>query len=74
MVDRAQAAWKHSHITGMLLIDVEGAFPSVPTGRLVNFMEVSKLYGDLIRWMESFVPDRMVQITMECNAMEAQPV
>jgi len=29
MVDRAQAAWRHSHMTGVLLMGIKAAFPSV---------------------------------------------
>ena len=30
--------------------------------------------GDLIRWMESFLPERTVEMIIEGNAMERQPV
>jgi hypothetical protein len=36
MVDRAHAAWMNGHITGLLLMDIKAAFPSVAKGRLVN--------------------------------------
>jgi hypothetical protein len=36
MVDRAHAAWRDSHVAGVLLVDIKEAFPSVPKGRLVN--------------------------------------
>jgi len=29
MVDRAHAAWRNSHIRGVLLMDIKAAFPSV---------------------------------------------
>jgi len=38
MVDRAHAAWTHGHITGVLLMDIKAAFPSVAKGMLVNVM------------------------------------
>jgi len=31
MVDRAHAAWTNGHITGVLLMDIKVAFPSVAT-------------------------------------------
>jgi len=36
VVDRAHAAWTDGNITGVLLKDIKGAFPSVAKGRLVN--------------------------------------
>jgi len=36
MVDRAYAARRNGHITGVLLMDIKAAFPSVGKGRLVN--------------------------------------
>jgi len=42
MVGRARAAWTNGHITGVLLMDIQAAFPSVAKGRLVNLMKVRK--------------------------------
>jgi hypothetical protein len=36
MVDRAYAAWTHGHITGVLLVDIQAAFPSGAKGKLAN--------------------------------------
>lgn len=36
MVDRAHEAWTNGHITGVLLMDVKAAFPSLANGRSVN--------------------------------------
>jgi len=74
MVDRAHAAWKNGHITGVLLMDIKAAFPSLTKGRLVNLMKVRQMDGDLIRWMESFLSERTVEIIIEGNAMERHPV
>jgi len=49
MVDRGHAAWTNGHITGVLLMDIKAAFPSVAKGRLVNLMKVRQMDGDLIR-------------------------
>jgi len=48
MVDRAHAAWMNGHITGVLLMDIKAAFPSVAKGRLVNLMNVRQMDGVLI--------------------------
>jgi len=49
MVDRAHARWKEDIITGVLLIDIKAAFPSVPGGRLIHAMKDKKIDGDVIR-------------------------
>jgi len=74
MVDRAHAAWTNGHITGVLLMDIKAAFPSVAKGRLVNLMKVRQMDGDLIRWMESFLSERTLEMIIEGNAMERHPV
>jgi hypothetical protein len=48
MVDRAHAAWTNGHITGLLLMYIKAAFPSMAKGRLVNLMKVRQMDGDLI--------------------------
>jgi len=60
MVDRADAAWRSGHITGVLPMDVKAAFPSVAKGRLVNVMKVRKMNRDLIRWTASSLSERTV--------------
>jgi len=74
MVDRAHAAWKGGHIAGVLLMDIKAAFPSVAKGRLVNLMKVRQMDGDLIRWTESFLSERTLEMIIEGNAMERHPV
>jgi len=49
MVDRAHATWKEDNITGVLLMDINAAFPSVARGRLIHAMTANKIDGDLIR-------------------------
>jgi len=74
MVDRAHAAWTNGHITGVLLMDIQAAFPSVAKGRLVNLMKVMQMDRDLIRWTESFLSERTLEMIIEGNAMERHPV
>jgi len=74
MVDRAHTAWTNGHITGVLLMDIKAAFQSVGKGRLVNLMKVRQMDGDLIRWTESFLSERSVEMVIEGNAMERHPV
>jgi len=74
ILKRAHAAWTNGHITGVLLMDIMAAFPSVAKGRLVNLMKVREMDGDLIRWMKSFDSGHPVEIKIEGNAMERHPV
>jgi hypothetical protein len=55
-------------------MDIKAAFPSVAKGRLVNLMKVRQMDGDLIRWMESFLSERTVEMVIEGNATERHPV
>jgi len=73
MVDRAHAAWGNGHITGVLLMDMKAASPSVATGRLVNLMKVRQMDGDCIQWTECFLSERTVEMVIERNPMERHP-
>lgn len=48
MGDRAHAAWRKGHITGVLHMDIKQAFPTVARERLVILMKVRKMDGDCI--------------------------
>jgi len=69
MVDRARPACRDGHIAVVLLMDIKAAFPSVAKGRLVNLMKVRQMDGDHIRWMESVLSQRTVEMIIEDNAM-----
>ena len=73
-VNRAHAGWMDHHKTGVLLMDIKPAFPSVAKGRLVNLMKVRQMDGDLIQWLKSFLSDRTVEIIIKGNDMERHPV
>jgi len=74
MVDRAHATWKEDNITGVLLMDIKAAFPSVARGRLSHAMKARKIDGDLIRWTESFLSERTVEMVIEGNVLKSHPV
>jgi hypothetical protein len=69
MVATAHAAWAGGHIAGVLLMDINAAFPSVAKGRLVNQMKVRQMDGDRIGWSESFLSERTVEMIVDGNAM-----
>jgi len=70
MVDRAHAAWTNGQMTGVLLMDIKAAFPSVTKGRLVNLMNVGQIERDLIPWTDSIISERTVDMIIEGNAMK----
>jgi len=74
MVHRAHAAWTKCHITGLFLMDIMAAFPSVANGRLVNLIKVRPVDGDLIRWTECVPLETTVEMIIEVNGMERNPV
>jgi hypothetical protein len=74
MVDRADSAWKEDNITGVLLMDNKAAFPCVARGRLIHAMKAKRIDGDLIRWTESFLSDRTVEMVIEGNVLQSHPV
>jgi len=74
MVARAHAARTNGHITGVLLMDIKATYPSVANGRAVNFMEVRQSNRGLVRWTESFLSERTVEMLIDGNAMEKHPV
>jgi len=74
IVDSAHAACTYHHISGVLLMDIKAAFTSVAKERQVNLMKVRKIDGDLIQWMESFLLEGIMEMTIEGNAVERHPV
>jgi len=48
MVDRAHTTLKEDNITGVLLMDIKAAFPSVARGRLFHVMQAKEIDGDFI--------------------------
>jgi hypothetical protein len=62
------------NITVVLLMHIKAASPSVANGRLVNGMKAKHIDGDLIRWTESFLSDRTVEMIIKGNAMTRHPV
>jgi len=73
MDDSAHAMWTDDNITGDLLMNINAAFPRVARGRLIHAMKAKKIDGDLIRWTESFLSERMVEMVIEGNVLHSDP-
>jgi hypothetical protein len=52
MVNGAHAAAENCHITGMLPMDINAAFPSRTNEKLVNLIKVMQMDGDVIQWTQ----------------------
>jgi len=74
MVDKVHAMWKEDNITGALMMDIKTAFPSVARERLIHPLKAKKIDGDLIRWTESFLSERTVELVIEGNVLQSHPV
>jgi len=72
---RVEEAWGRGNTAAVLLMDVKGAFPHVAKGNLIKRMEEMRFEADLVRWVESFMEDRKVIMSMdgkEGDSMDAE--
>ena len=74
MVNSAHSAWREDNTAAVLLMDIKAAFPSVARGRLIHAMKAKQIDGDLIRWTESCLLDRKVEMVIEGNVLHSHPV
>jgi hypothetical protein len=51
-------------------MDIQAAFRSIAKGRLVDLRKVRQMDRDLIRWTDSFLSERLVEMIIEGNAIE----
>jgi hypothetical protein len=64
MVDREHASLEEDNITGVLLMNINTPFPSVMRERLIYAMKGKKIDRDLIRWSESYLSERTVEMAI----------
>ena len=50
-------------------MDIMAAFPREVRGRLMHAMKAKNINGDLIRWTESFLSERMVAMVIKGNVL-----
>ena len=55
-------------------MDIKAAFPSVVRGRLIHAMKAKQIDGDHIRWTESFLSDRTVEMVIEGTVLQSHLV
>ena len=65
LIQNTHEAWKLQQLVRALFFDVKGGFdhvnPSQPIARLIEF----NLDRDLIRWEQSFLTDKWVQLQID---------
>jgi len=65
MMKTVEEAWGRGNTAVVLLMDVKGAFLHVAKGNLIKRMEEMEFEADLIRWVESFMEERKVIMSMD---------
>jgi len=65
LMKRDEDASGRGNTAAVLLMDVKGAFPHVAKGNLIKRMEEMGFEADLVRWVESFMEDRKVIMSMD---------
>jgi hypothetical protein len=65
LMKRVEEAWERGNTAAVLLMDVKGAFPHVAKGNLIKRMEEMGFEADLVRWVESFMEERRVIMSMD---------
>jgi len=64
LMKRVEEAWGRGNTAAVLLMDVKGAFPHVAKGNLIKRLEEMGFEADLVRWVERFMEDRKVIMSM----------
>src|SRR5271156_5828740 len=75
LVATVECAWKHKKIAGALFLDVKGAYPNVVRQQLVKRLLELGIPGDIIRWVNSFLTGRKVQLVIDgytCPARDTE--
>jgi len=65
LMKRVEEAWGRGNTVAVVLMDVKGAFPHVAKGNLIKRMAEMGFEADLVRWVESFMEDRKVIMSMD---------
>jgi len=65
LMRRVEEAWGRGNTAAVMFMDVNGAFPHVAKGNLIKRMEEMGFEVDLVRWVESFMGDRKVIMSMD---------
>src|SRR3981081_3028680 len=61
-------------ITSTLCIDVKGAFDNVYSKRLLQTLKQMRLNPAIIRWVDSFLTDRLASLTFDAESEPMTPI
>lgn len=73
-VQHAQESWARGNKTGLLLMDVKGAFDHVSKNCLLQHMEMKDVEGNIISWVQSFLTDRRLQLVIDGHTGDTRPI
>jgi len=65
LMKRVEKVWERGNTVAVLLMDVKGAFPHVAKGNLIKRIEEMGFEANLVRWVESFMEERKVIMSMD---------
>src|SRR4030095_9555736 len=65
LIATVEHARKYKKIAGTLFLDIRGAYPNICRKRLIKRMVELGIPGDIIRWTNSFLTDRRVQLVID---------
>ena len=65
LVYKIERAWAEKKLAAALFMNVKGAFDRVSKTKLVERMMEQGVDGDLIRWTQSFLTERKVQLVID---------
>ena len=72
LIIETEAAWQEGSMTGALMMDVKGAFPTVNRQCLMKKMRTIGIDEDLVGWTSSFMTDR--QAVIDINGELGTPI
>jgi hypothetical protein len=74
LIATVEHAWKHKKIAGALFLDVKGAYPNVIRQQLIKRLVELGIPGDIIRWVNSFLTDRKIQLVINSYTCPARDI
>lgn len=73
-IQRTHDSWKQQQPIAVLFMDVKSAFDHVNPSQLVSRMRELGLDGDFIRWTQSFLANRKVQLVIDNTQCPIQSI
>jgi hypothetical protein len=71
LVAAIEDTWEKQKVTSALIMDIKGAFPTVNRACLLHKIRGVQLDQNLVMWVDCFMSDRLVEITIAGEVGEA---